>query len=209
MKYYLEEFWVELAVAVVLFIGTMTMRKIPKMYRSAMSRRFRKVIAHEAAKHMIIQMIHDELGTDRVALVHTHNGGGIPKIGSDINVTIDWEEVKLPLRPIKNEWQSRAPDSQHLQMLLDLTRTRKVTLLNLEEEGEIKDSQDADAITMTIMHELTATSTDYWYLSLSYIETRDLESSEQNKLNYLKNNLQKLLSKKATLVQLELWSQGG
>lgn len=206
MKYF-EEFLVSLAVTVILSVLVYTGRRIPGLWRKAASRRFRKVIAYETAKHSIVQAMQTTANSKRVALCKAHNGGGVPVPGKDINITIDWEEVDSPLKPIKSEWQSRTPDPGHLKLLLDLTRKRE-QLVNVKDTvTEVMETHLADGVEYSFMKEIVPTKTAYWYVVLFYDNNKPLSPESKRKLTSLSNNLKKLLSNKATLLELETWAR--
>lgn len=205
---YVQEFWIELAVAIVIGALIYFKQKIPKLWRKAAARRFRKVIAYESAKHSIIQAMQLASGSKRVALCKAHNGGGVPKQGHDIKVTIDWEEVDLPLKAIKSEWQDRVPDSYHMKILLDLTRNQEQLIYLGDTETEVHDTHKADEVACSFMKEIAPTSLAYWYTVFFYTDDKPLSAEAKRKLSSLSANLKKLLSNKATLSELETWAKG-
>ena len=204
---YLVEFWIELAVAVVLGALIFFGKKLPGLWRKAAARRFQKVIAYEVAKHAIIQNIQSISGAKRVVLCKTHNGGGIPKIGKKIAITIDWEEVDLPLQHIRGDWHNRLPDAEHLQMLSQLTREGYIELHHDELFGELKAAHDADHIVLTKVQELLPTNEAYWYLGLSFTDITEETAYQESKIRSCTAKLRRLLAKKATLLEMETWAK--
>lgn len=202
-----QEFWIEVGVALILATLAIVGKKVPILWRKAATRRFRKAIAYEAAKRNILLQLQQITRSKRVVLCQSHNDGGIPRQGHKVYITIEEEMVDMPLEPIKKEWQNRAPDQHHLQILLSLTiRKKQLICMDNKITGEIANTHKGDNMKCSFMQEVTPTMTNYWYLVYFYEDTPDIPSTNKRRLAYLVNNLNTLLRGKATLNQLELWA---
>ena len=205
----IQEFWIEALVGLALATMTYFGKKIPTLWRRAATRRFRKVIAHETAKHSLIQRIQNITGAKRAVLCKAHNGGGIPVRGKPLRITIDWEEFDSPIQSLKSEWQGRTPDAEHLKALLDLTRLKQLTLsADKLPSGEVKDTHDAEGLVYSLMKEIVPTKYCYWYIVLFYDSVENFTPEVNRKLKSYETKLKSVLTNSATLYELEAWAIG-
>jgi len=129
----------------------------------------------------------------RVIILKAHNGGGRPKVGTQLFSSAVYE-VWGDLSSIKAHWQNQELDEDYTRMLVDLDRNGKVEsdTANMK-DGVLKRMYFTNHILHSVTVKIAQDEKSLYYLSINFHEpTNLLEPSIQEAIRASVNRLKQL-----------------
>lgn len=134
-----------------------------------MRRPFEKAIKNINLIYHELSDLKNKIGCDRVIIYTTKNGGGIPRPGAHLYISILFETYNKPLYSIEEFWQDRIVDKGHINILSDLDEKQIITIKAKDmEEGILKNSFIAQNVKYSCKAKIKSTSENYFYLSCHF-----------------------------------------
>ena len=122
----------------------------------------------------IQQIIERLLNKTKISGVHfikTENGGGRPRLGTNIYLSIKYEAVKDSLYLSKVDYQKMLIDEPYIRMLNNIGTTQPLVLSVTDmEDGMLKRIFDNVGIKYVEMYFIGETDTAFFYVSLSTVD---------------------------------------
>lgn len=108
-------------------------------------------------------------GCDRVLIISTQNGGGVPIPGAELYANILFETYDKSVEAIKSSWQNRLVDEAYVKMLLRLEKDETFieTTDNLE-DGLLKDIYNASGVKKSVVAKIKSTDKKYYYIACTF-----------------------------------------
>ena len=129
----------------------------------------------------------------RVIILKAHNGGGRPKVGTQLFSSAVYE-VWGDLSSIKAHWQNQELDEDYTRMLVELDRSGKVESNTAEmKDGVLKRLYFASHILHSVTVKIAQDEKSLYYLSINFHEHTDiLEPFIQEAIRSSVNRLKQL-----------------
>lgn len=123
----------------------------------------------------------DSSSVKRVLILKAENGGGIPRIGSDLHASVVMEETRPPFKPVKDKYQRIGLDHEYLKMLVNVY-SNKCVKIKVDElpNSLLKNIYLSEGVKYAEIHHLFDTKSTFYYCSLATNEDNDLSSSKDN-----------------------------
>ena len=108
---------------------------------------------------------------DRVLVITTTNGGGIPVPGANLYASILFETYDKSLGTIKGSWQNRLIDEGYVKTLLSLEE-HGLIVVETEKmaDGILKDVYMTSGIVKSVIAKIKSTDKRYYYISCNFKE---------------------------------------
>src|SRR5690606_21561155 len=112
---------------------------------------------------------------DRVLIITTHNGGGIPRAGAPLYASVLYETYDKNVESIRDSWQNRRVDEVFIKMLAQLeTEDCVEATIDEMDDGALKYALTAHHLNGTILAKIKSTPENYYYLSCSFKNTKKI-----------------------------------
>ncbi len=143
-----------------------------------------------------MQQLLNETDANRFLILKAENGGGRPKIGSTINVSVLYE-VLSGLPSIKDDYQKLPVDNEYISMLADASSHGHTSLVVSEMPPCIlKDIYVAENVKYSEIHYLCETPKAFYYCSIaSTITTNFSGAKSRNSIHLSVNNIKNIMKK--------------
>lgn len=106
---------------------------------------------------------------DRVLIITTHNGGGIPRAGAPLYASVLYETYDKNVESIRDSWQNRRVDEVFIKVLAQLeTEDCVEATVDEMDEGALKYALTGHSLNGTIIAKIKSTPESYYYLSCSF-----------------------------------------
>ncbi len=124
--------------------------------------------AHEVYAALLKLM--NMLAVDRVMLIEAHNGGGIPRPGSPLKISVRYEVNNASLPPIRDGVQDHPVDRAYIQMILELTGAHFMWLRSEDmPAGWLRDLYTAQNVQTAALCVVGYSESGMYYLALQAI----------------------------------------
>lgn len=125
-------------------------------------------------------------GCDRVLVIATKNGGGIPVPGASLYASVLFETYDKTLGSIKRSWQNRLIDEAYVKILLRLEEENIiVTEPENMDDGLLRDIYVTSGVKKSVIAKLKATDKRYYYISCSFVQDDGLAEEIAVKVHIL------------------------
>lgn len=161
------------------------------------SKRFEKRMNAVYRVYDELQSLRDYLDSERVLLMRTTNGGGLPAPGNTLYATII-AEVDSPgnkYKHLRAEWQNRLIDHEYIRML-EKVYTDGCVRNNIEEMPEhsmLRGAYEKLEIKGTRVIKVGIFNNAFYYVSIAYDPSHDFSPAEEYTIETAISNLKKLL----------------
>lgn len=149
--------------------------------------------------YKILNTVMRETFSNRVLIISSENGGGIPSVDSDLNSSVKYEVYDYPFHSIKEQWQRQRLSGEHLLILREMYIRGKVEVhVDDLSEGSLKDVLKTNEVHHIKLFLITATDKRLYYISLHYDGNRksyDIKPEERNSVRSSINKLKPLFEK--------------
>ena len=117
----------------------------------------------------------------RAMVIRSRNNGGIPQPGCSVWVKILYEHFREAELAIEGKWTEREADEQYSRLLLEIAEEREVIVRTVDlPDSALKTLYEASGTAMARIWLLYMGSTEMLYLSVNYLDERELPAVEQN-----------------------------
>lgn len=143
-----------------------------------------------------MQQLLNETDANRFLILKAENGGGRPKIGSTINVSVLYE-VLAGLPSIKDDYQKLPVDNEYISMLADASSHGHASLVVSELPPCIlKDIYVAENVKYSEVHYLCETPKAFYYCSIASTLTTNFSGAKsRNSIHLSVNNIRNIMKK--------------
>lgn len=152
--------------------GTVVVRHLLETKRVRDSVVFRQGMESMTRVYDCLNEVVDKTGAKRAMILHSENGGGIPKGSSDLFVTIS-HEIHRDSRSVRLEFQKTPVDYEYIKMLSALANS-KDNFLHLRTDllppSQLKDLYTQDNIHQTLIFVLQKKKNKFIYCSFNFRE---------------------------------------
>ena len=186
-----ELFFLMAATAAILYY---VMVYIPEQHRKEIS----KKVGDLAKLHRRMDQLRDKTSIQRILILKSHNGDGIPKMGYQIKVTALYESYETPFKNVVNDYQDLRVDGDYIKMLTDVQMYGQVAMWTHEmNHSLLRTIYESEGVTWSYIFPIGQDSRNWYYCSLALHGSKspfDLNQGAQIELfkNYLKNEYKKL-----------------
>ena len=126
--------------------------------------------------------IYDELASlkqvlkcDRIHIVYTSNGGGIPSPGVPIYSSVLYEAASDTLQPVKEKFQRLLLDQSYSKMMENLVVSGIwAAKINEMERGFFKDACQANGIVYVCKQKIKVTKDKFYFISCFWTDPNDV-----------------------------------
>lgn len=113
---------------------------------------------------------------DRVLIITTSNGGGIPRAGAPLYASVLYETYDKNVESIRDSWQARRVDESYISLLARLETHDVVDVpTELLEEGVLKYVLTAHNINGTMIAKIKSTPENYYYIMCSFKNAKHMK----------------------------------
>lgn len=154
--------------------GTYIQRKLKNKTTSE------KVIEKVADIHDELNRLNTHLKSSRILVIATHNGGGIPKIGEPLYMSVRYEVYDHPSEPVKADWQERLIDGPYSKMLNTIISEGKYSIAteDLDDGSMLKKTYNYLNIKRNFVIPIERTNKNFYYMSVTWMDKNDPVSEE-------------------------------
>lgn len=133
----------------------------------------------------------------KITVLKTTNGGGIPKIGKEINSTIIHEVYDNPMKGFKQKWQKQHIDAGYVQILCAMVEDEEtdVNTKNLK-DCLIKQIYASQKITNSLFIKIHENDQRMIYLTLNYMNLAHDNLAGKQHITIAKSKLKNIFSNK-------------
>lgn len=141
---------------------------------TARTQRSVSVVIDSAAIYDELNLLAGRVDCDRVLLLASSNGGGIPDAGSPLTVSVLYEVIRGDgLQPIRLDWQSIPLDEAYISMLRELiTSNAYYGGIDDLKKGMLKDLYISEGVTHFHIVPILRTEKKFYYLSVRWLNDR-------------------------------------
>jgi hypothetical protein len=139
-------------------------------------KRSTEAIEDMASVYDILNELAGQLKTDRLLVLYSSNGGGIPSAGTVISVTILYELVRaFNLVPIRNDFQNLPVDEGYAQLLKNVVIRGEFfgTPKNLQ-DGFIKELYESEQVDKFLIKEIYRGDKKFFYMSCRWCKGSEI-----------------------------------
>lgn len=133
-------------------------------------RKFTDGIVDVSHVYDIMQETRVKLGNQRILILKSTNGGGVPKLDSPVYSTILHEVYAPEVSPIKDSWQKRPTDSFYCQLLCKVIQKKRTFICKKEIEGELKNLYELHGHGYSCIVALKSLPDKFLYMSFIFEE---------------------------------------
>ena len=164
-----------------------------KEWRNERKRKFDTVLPKVSEIYEEMNHLRHTTKAGRVIILKAHNGGGRPKVGTQLFSSAIYE-VWGDLSSVKDHWQNQELDEEYTRMLVELDRDGKVETDTAEmKDGVLKRLYFSSHILHTVTVKISQDEKSLYYLSINFHEPTDiLEPSIQEAIRGSVNRLKQL-----------------
>lgn len=157
---------------------------------------------HEAYEEL--QQLLSRTSADRILILKSQNGGGLPKPGCDIKTSVWAEAFNGSLGSIRDTWQRVPLDYQYSEILNRLGDGRWVfkKTEDLGERSLLRDMLEP-SVSFMVNARICGTANALWYIVLHFREITELPESERVLIAATVHRLRLLFGYHQTLVKRE------
>ncbi len=144
--------------------------------RMARSNAFNDAITEISKVYEVMDELKSKSSCDRVLILSTKNGGGVPVAGSNLYASVLFETYDKGLEPVKQSWQNRLIDEPYIKILSMLEKENLIVVDPKKmDEGLLKDIYIATGVSRSIIAKIKSTPQRYYYISCSYSDAATAE----------------------------------
>jgi len=110
-----------------------------------------------------------EVECDRVLIMSTKNGGGIPRPGAHLYASVLYETFDKKMEAVMPYWQQRQVDLAYVKVLSGLEEYGVIEIDTVDiDDGLLKDIYISHGVKKSIVAKIKSTSNHYYYLSCNF-----------------------------------------
>lgn len=199
-----------LKIIIALLAPTGTLALVVKMARKYVRRRQRRRIenaytdtnrVYQEMQELISSLSH----ANRVLVIRSENGGGVPTPGSIVKNSVAYEICGATSTPCRASWQNVPLDSQYSSVMADICAegVRDVRLSTLDQNCQLAELFSAFNTTRARMVRLCATDRVVLYLSVHFTRDGSLQGREKVKISKTARTLCNILKRYYHVVKPE------
>lgn len=167
---------------------------VPKEHEKEIS----KKVGDLARLHRRMDQLRDRTAVQRILILKSHNGDGIPKMGYQIKVTALYESYETPFKNVVNDYQDLRVDGDYIKMLTDVRTYGYVAFWTHEmSHCLLKSIYESEGVTWSYIFSIGTDKRNWYYCSLALHGGKspfDLNQGAQIELfkNFIRNEYKKL-----------------
>lgn len=162
--------WIQ-AVIAILTSGSMAalVQVARELYKHRASKKYDSGYSHIREIYELIQQLLSDSKANRVLVLLSENGGGIPSPGTQVKTSVYHEVCDSPAKPISEFWQLVPIDQDYASVLADINTKGHATLEVSElHETALRDLLVVGEASRVYMFRICATPHALLYLSIQY-----------------------------------------
>jgi len=138
----------------------------------------------------LMNKLKSEINCERVLIIKAKNGGGLPKPGTPLFVSVLYEVYDSDFVSSAEWWQSRQVDESYIGMLMRVEEEEQIAVVTNElKSGILKDLYEAQEVEGSMVSKIVEKDNRYYIVSCNF--------KDKNKMNlaakvHLSNYTQKL-----------------
>ena len=133
---------------------------------------FPKTIEKMNAIYGLMDELKSSVNCDRVLICSTKNGGGIPRPGAHLYVSVLFETYNSNFVSLSEWWQNRQVDEQYVKMLSGLEDKGIIVLeTGKMKKSMLKETYEAQEIQASILGKIKETGDNYYFICCDFKES--------------------------------------
>lgn len=155
-----------------------------------------------------LQELLSKTSADRIQVLKSHNGGGLPKPGSEIRSTVVYEVFNGTLRSLRDTWQRVPLDQEYSEILSILSAGQWVwrKTERLAERSVMRDMLESE-VSLVVLTRICGTTNALWYIALHFRGTAEVPEAQRVAVRQAIYRLRVLFARYQTLVKQESTAQ--
>lgn len=154
--------------------------------RMETKRAFPATIKKMNSIYTLMNELKSEIKSDRILILAAKNGGGVPRPGAHLYMSVLFEVFDSNFTSVSEYWQSRLVDEQYVKVLGQLEE-KEIVVLETQgmESGILKETYEAQKIDGSILAKVKEADNNYYFISCSF---KKLDANVKNKVavaNYI------------------------
>jgi len=122
---------------------------------------------HNTEIQGIIDRVLNRTTASRFLILKTENGGGKPRIGTHLYVSVIYESIKSPMSSVKNDYQRLLIDPIYVKMLSSISISTPHKLnANKMKDGILKSMYQKEGVVYSEVHFIDETDNAFYFLSI-------------------------------------------
>lgn len=181
--------WMVQIIVAVLTGGTVT--KIVEWIIVAIKNKKRKKftrllpVIHNIYQHL--NTLKRETNCHRVLILKSHNGGGVPKLGSQLRSTVIYEAFDAPLRSLKMAWQNQILDESYVELLYEMNLKGQIAIeTKTMPSGILKTLYRSQKLTASRVFKIAEQKKSLIYLVMNYTEDAPLDMEDPRQADIIR-----------------------
>lgn len=158
---------------------------------------------HKVYEHL--QRLLSATNSNRVLVIKSENGGGIPVPGAQVKNSVVFEVCDSEVQPMSGSWQEIPLDQDYSKVLVQVNSDgiADVSVPDLRASSLLTELLEASKSVFARMSRICATPSALLYLSVHYPSGKTLESVEKIEIRRVAHKLCKIFSRHHNLVKRE------
>lgn len=120
-------------------------------------------------------------GANRILILYSENGGGIPVPGKHLHASVLYEVIDSQATPVKQDFQKRLIDEDYARILTTLIQEGKWTWEKGQPlKGLISDVYQHQGVEVAKVYPIRMNTNKFYYLSITWRNRIPIDTSEVN-----------------------------
>lgn len=141
-------------------------------------RAFPETIKKMRKIYTLMDNLKADVGCDRVLILSAKNGGGIPRPGGHLYVSVLFETFDSDFVSVAEWWQNRRVDEQYVNMLCGLEEDKegiiKLTTDKMK-KSMLKDTYETEGVEASVVAKIKETGDRYYFISCNFKDGRKID----------------------------------
>lgn len=177
--------WIQVAVALLSSGSAAAVIQIIREWlKRRASRKYDRGYGNIRKIYQLLQTTMPEVGANRMMILKSENGGGIPAPGAQVTSSVINEVVDPPVRSIFDAWQKVPLDEDYSRILAEVNTSgsARAVASDLKESSALRDLLVTGDSTHIFCWRICATPNALLYLSIHYSSTNDQPMGERERV---------------------------
>lgn len=177
--------WIQIALAI-LSSGSVAalVQLVRELLKRRTSRQYDRGYGNIRKIYQLLQTMLPQVHANRVMILKSENGGGIPAPGASVSSSVVNEVFDPPARPVYEGWQKVPLDADYSRIVAEVNTNGHAGVLvgELKESAALRDLLVAADSTHVFFWRICATPHALLYLSIHYSSTDDQPMGERDRV---------------------------
>lgn len=154
---------------------------------------FKELFENVHEIYSILNNIKRDTYAKRVIIAIAQNGGGIPRVDSDLRSSTIYETYDYPFYSIKEQWQNQYLSQYHLMLLRDMYSNNIIGVFTKDmKNGNLKDLFESNDVYYAKFCLIKSTETKLYYVAMHYHRNNRDQISDPSQRNAIRSSIRRL-----------------